>query len=62
MSVRAKAAGRQTKGFGLGRYGTVEIELGPTENLHLVNEGKKAATVKLKFSRAVLGARQVLVR
>ena len=62
VSVRDKATGRQTKGFGLGRSATVRVKLSPTENLHLVNEGDKAATVKLEFSEVVLGARQVLVR
>lgn len=53
------AGGKQTQGFGLGRFGKVKMTLRPGEVLHFVNDSGKASTVKVKMNRPVKGARVV---
>lgn len=57
VSIRDRRTQQQTQGFGLGNTGKVEVSIGPTEVIHLVNVGKKAAKTTVRFSEPVSGAR-----
>lgn len=53
ISVRSDADQRQTKGFGLGARGNVNLRIDAGETLHIVNEGAKDKPVLLSFDKDV---------
>jgi len=57
VSGRKKKGGRKTQGFGLGRFGKVDMHLRAGEVLYIVNKTGKRSTVKVKTDRPVVGAR-----
>ncbi len=57
VSVLDKETGRQTQGFGLGRFGTVTVTVRPNENLHVENYDDSGCRVRLELSKPVVGAR-----
>jgi hypothetical protein len=57
VSGRTKNEGRQTQGFGLGKFGKVDMYLRPNEVLYLVNNSDRRSTVKAKMDRPVRGVR-----
>ncbi|OAV43150.1 hypothetical protein [Lewinella sp. 4G2] len=61
VSVRDKATGDQTQGFGLGKYGKVNINLGPNEQLHVENREGRERRITLQLSKEVAGARTIPV-
>lgn len=59
VSGRSMSNGRKTQGFGLGKFGRVEMSLRPDEVLYLVNNSTKQSKIKVKMDRPVRGARVV---
>lgn len=45
------------QGFGLGRFGKVEMSIRPNENLVIKNNSSRNSTVTLKMDKPVVGAR-----
>lgn len=54
---RNKTNGERMQGFGLGRFGKVEMSIRANENLVIKNNSGKKSTVTLKMDRPVVGAR-----
>jgi hypothetical protein len=54
---RNKTTGDRMQGFGLGRFGKVEMSIRANENLVIKNNSGKNSTVMLKMDREVKGAR-----
>lgn len=59
VSGRTKNERRQTQGFGLGKFGKVDMYLRRNEVLYLVNNSDKRSTVKAKMDRPVRGVRVI---
>lgn len=54
---RNKTNNKRMQGFGLGRFGKVEMSIRANENLVIKNNSDKNSTVTLKMDRPVKGAR-----
>ncbi len=57
VTGRSKANNKRMQGFGLGRFGKVEMSIRSNENLVIKNNSAKNSTVTLKMDRPVIGAR-----
>lgn len=57
VAGRSQEDGRKTQGFGLGRFGKVEMYLRPNEVLHIVNNTGNRSTIRVETDRPVKGAR-----
>ena len=57
VSVRDKRSGRQRQGFGLGAPGSETVNIGPEEDLHLLNTGDRTVRISIALSEAVSGVR-----
>ena len=57
VTGRNKANDKRMQGFGLGRFGKVEMSIRANENLVIKNNSAKKSTVTLKTDRPVAGAR-----
>jgi len=57
VRIRSRDSGKQTQGFGMGRYSKPIVSLGEQEVLTLVNRGNNTARIKLKLTADISGGR-----
>lgn len=57
ITGRNKVNDKRMQGFGLGRFGKVEMAIRPNENLVIKNNSSRSSTVTLKMDKPVVGAR-----